>query len=290
MRIHTSDKTSPRSFPWLWFVRLPAIVFSIVVLGITASDASKWGGWECSVPSKLGYNIAVSVISFLVLVYSLLATGPSPQVRLLPWFIWGQIGLDAVMFILWLAATASSSYNCSDLCNACSAYSEVVYNSDVCFCFDNSNIYRRTYTPKPKGALYARAPRSSHSSNTGGGSLIAARQAFDAIMTIIFAFCLGATILWIVNSHQSGLTMPLAKVMEKEEEAGMPAGGAEFRSSIQRGTSADYYNGQPMAEQQVKPRIGSPTQQTFGPTTITKEGASEMPSAAMSEKLPTGPQ
>lgn len=124
-----------------------------------------------------------SVISFLVLVYSLLATGPSPQVRLLPWFIWGQLGLDAVMFILWLAAAASSSYNCSDLCNACSAYSEVVYNSDVCFCFDNSNIYKRTYTPKPKGALYARAPRSSHSSNTGGGSLIAARQAFDAIMT-----------------------------------------------------------------------------------------------------------
>ena len=78
--------------------------------------------------------------------------------------------------------------------------------------------------------------------------------------------------------------------MEKEEEAGMPTGGAEPRPSIQRGTSADYYNGQPMAEQQVKPRIGSPTQQTFGATYVSKEGASEMPSAAMSEKLPTGPQ
>ena len=131
-----------------------------------------------------------SVLSFLALIYFILATGPSPQVRLLPWFIWGQLGLDALMFILWLAAAASSSYSCSDLCNACSAYSEVLYDTDVCFCFDNTSIYKRTYSPKPKGILHSRSPRSqssggsgSRSSSGGGGSIIAARQAFDAIMT-----------------------------------------------------------------------------------------------------------
>lgn len=131
-----------------------------------------------------------SVLSFFALIYFILATGPSPQARLLPWFIWGQLGLDALMFILWLAAAASSSYNCSDLCNACSAYSVLSYDTDVCFCVDNTGIFKRTYSPKPKGVLHARSPKSylsgvsgSRSSSGGRGSILAARQAFDAIMT-----------------------------------------------------------------------------------------------------------
>ncbi|KAK3177997.1 hypothetical protein OEA41_000129 [Lepraria neglecta] len=306
MQIYTSDKTSPRSFPWLWFVRLPAIIFSIIVLGITASDASKWGSWECSIPSKLGYNIAVSVLSFLALIYFILATGPSPQVRLLPWFIWGQLGLDTLMFILWLAAAASSSYSCSDLCNACSAYSEVLYDTDVCFCFDNTSIFKRTYSPKPKGILHARSPRShssggsgSRNSSGGGGSIIAARQAFDAIMTLLFAFCLGATIFWIIKSRQTGsTTATMAMATEKQEEAGIPAAGAVPSSNEQSGAKAENYNGQPIQQQggvpqgtpMPYPQNGTPMQQNGGPTFISKEGASEVPPAATTEKVPVSHQ
>ncbi|KAK3170211.1 hypothetical protein OEA41_009597 [Lepraria neglecta] len=232
MQIYTSDKTSP----------------SIIVLGITASDASKCGRWECSIPSKLGYNIAVSVLSFLTLIYLILATGPSPQARLLPWFIWGQLSLDALMFILWLATAAPSSYSCNDLCNACSAYNEVLYDTDMCFCFDNTSIFKRTYWPKPKGILHSRSPRShssggsgGRSSSGGGGSIIAARQAFDAIMTLLFAFCLGATIFWIIKSRQTGsTTATMAMATEKQEEAGIPAAGAAPSSNEQSGAKAEH--------------------------------------------------
>ncbi|KAL2049279.1 hypothetical protein ABVK25_010457 [Lepraria finkii] len=306
MQIYTSDKTSPRSFPWLWFVRLSAIVFSVIVLGITASDASKWDSWECSVPSKLSYNIAVSVLSFLALIYFILATGPSPQVRLLPWFIWGQLGLDALMFILWLAAAASSSYNCSDLCNACSAYSVVLYDTDLCYCVDNTGIFKRTYSPKPKGVLHARSPKSyssggigSRSSSGGRGSILAARQAFDAIMTLLFAFCLGATIFWIIKSRQTGSTTTnMAMATEKQEEAGTPAAGAASSSNAQSGANAEHYNGQPMQQQggvpqgtpTAHPQNGTPMQPNGGPTFIPKEGASEVPPAATTDQVPVGPQ
>ena len=57
--IYSQDKTSPRTFPWLWFLRLPAIVISIIVLGITAANHSTFSNSGCSAPSKLSYNIAV---------------------------------------------------------------------------------------------------------------------------------------------------------------------------------------------------------------------------------------
>lgn len=130
-----------------------------------------------------------AVISFVVLIYFLLSTGPKPQLRLLPWFIFGQLGLDALMFVLWLAAAASSSYSCNDLCNACDfGYDYVFYDTESCFCVE---LFKRTTSPKPKGILEGRAPRarlgggSSSDSNGSGGSTIAAKQAFDAIMTCV---------------------------------------------------------------------------------------------------------
>ena len=127
-----------------------------------------------------------AVISFFVLIYFLLSTGPKPQFRLLPWFIFGQLGLDALMFILWLAASASSSYSCNDLCSACDyGYAYLYYDTEACFCIE---LFKRTTSPKPKGILEGRTPRArlgggSRSGSGSGGSTIAAKQAFDAIMT-----------------------------------------------------------------------------------------------------------
>lgn len=39
--------------------------------------------------------------------------------RRLPWHVYCQLGLDAFLFVLWLAATAASNYACSSLCSAC---------------------------------------------------------------------------------------------------------------------------------------------------------------------------
>ena len=129
-----------------------------------------------------------AVISFFVLIYFLLSTGPKPQLRLLPWFIFGQLGLDAFMFVLWLAAAASSSYSCNDLCNACNyIYDYVVYDTEACYCIDLN--FKRSTSPNPKGILEGRTPRarlgggSDSNSYGSGGSTIAAKQAFDAIIT-----------------------------------------------------------------------------------------------------------
>ena len=59
MQIYTTDKTSPRGAPYLWYLRIPAIAFSVVVLGITANDSSAFGSIACNAPAKLSYNLAV---------------------------------------------------------------------------------------------------------------------------------------------------------------------------------------------------------------------------------------
>ena len=61
--IYTRDKTSPRAFPWIWFIRLAQIFVTIIVLGITAANAASFGNTyygsnSCSVPGKLAWNIA----------------------------------------------------------------------------------------------------------------------------------------------------------------------------------------------------------------------------------------
>ena len=127
-------------------------------------------------------------MSFIALIYFILATGPSPKVRLLPWLIWGQLALDAFMVVLWLAASASSHYNCNDLCNACNDYTDIYYDNLYCYCVVD-DFYKRDYSPAPKGALSARTPRTygggGHGSTTSGNGLSAVRQAFDSLVTFV---------------------------------------------------------------------------------------------------------
>lgn len=124
-----------------------------------------------------------SILSLIALFYFILASGPSRITRTLPWFIWGQLALDALMFIFWLSAAATSSYSCTDLCNACGIIDGYVsFDSESCEC--STLFFKRDNSPRPVNVLQ---PRRSHSGggstdSTGGGS-IAAKQAFDAIMT-----------------------------------------------------------------------------------------------------------
>ena len=59
MQIYTSDKTSPRSFPWLWYIRLVALVITLIVLGITAANIATFHNIGCDAPARLLYNLAV---------------------------------------------------------------------------------------------------------------------------------------------------------------------------------------------------------------------------------------
>lgn len=120
-----------------------------------------------------------SILSLLALIYFILATGPNPATRLLPWFIWGQLVLDAIIYLFWLSAAATSGYSCIDLCNACDIADGYVYwGSLSCTCFSDI-YYKRDYSPKPVNVLQ---PRSRTRRTTSVGS-IAAKQAFDSLMT-----------------------------------------------------------------------------------------------------------
>jgi len=101
------------------------------------------------------------------------------------------------MFVLWLAAAASSSYSCDDLCNACAGAGDVNYNSQYCVCSvvndSFENAFKRSYSPNSRGLLEGRGPRShnsrssSQSPDAESRSANAAKKAFDAIMTCVLA-------------------------------------------------------------------------------------------------------
>ena len=220
-----------------------------------------------------------SVISFVILLYLILATGPSPKVRLLPWLIWGQLALDALLFVLWLAAGSTSSYNCNDLCNACSGFSELYYDNLYCLCFDN--VLKRDSSPVRRGPLMPRTPRSrgfggnsNSDDNSGGGSTADARKAFDAIVTYVFAprrtvgrwtdrkirrviffVCVVADLFWIFQASKSTSTTattsaPAGSMPAKQEETGATTAAAGIPlNDQQQGANAGYYGGQPMQQQ-----------------------------------------
>ncbi len=126
-----------------------------------------------------------SIISLVALVYFLLASGPSRTTRVLPWLIWGQLVLDAILFIFWLAAGATSSYSCTDLCNACGILEGYVsFDTESCECSDL--FFKRDYSPRRGSVLQLRRNRPSRrDSGTTVGGTIAAKQAFDAVMTYV---------------------------------------------------------------------------------------------------------
>ena len=216
-----AHREGDRGFPWLWFVRAVGLVVTIITLGLTATGAASFSSLGCTSPGKLNYNIAVvcfihrleepevpyqhlhflrvqslicfsrqTVLSFVALVYLLLSTGPTRPLKILPWFIFGQLAIDGVLFIFWLAAAASSSYSCDDLCSACYGLSYVAYANQDCICFDFIYKNKRSTSPNPGNVLLSKRRSRYHS---GGGSSSSAVKggtgdaviSFDAIMTYV---------------------------------------------------------------------------------------------------------
>ncbi|KAL8996917.1 MAG: hypothetical protein Q9169_003676 [Polycauliona sp. 2 TL-2023] len=203
IKMYISDKTSERCFPWLWFVRLVQMLVTIIVLAITASSASDFSSIGCSVPSKLGYNIAAAVLSFLVLLVLIFSTGPNPLFRMVPWLVWGQLALDIFMWIIWIAAAGVSQYNCSDLCSACADYDNVWAGGLFCYC-SSYFFYKRDQSPAPRGLKSSIEERAYYRSTGPGSAKKNAKAAFDSIMVVLFAFTTAATIFWIFKNRKSG--------------------------------------------------------------------------------------
>lgn len=51
-----TDKTAPRGFKWIWYIRIVQLLGTLIVIGLAALHASLWS--NCSVPSKIAWNLA----------------------------------------------------------------------------------------------------------------------------------------------------------------------------------------------------------------------------------------
>ena len=102
-----------------------------------------------------------AVLSFLVLIYFMFSTGPKPFLKVLPWFLIGQLILDAIMVVFWIAASAVSRLNCNDQCDACHYPDLVVFDGLYCTC----TIFDYTYWKRDA------APSSSANPSAFAGGL-----------------------------------------------------------------------------------------------------------------------
>ena len=130
-------------------------------------------------------NDPKAILSFLVLLYFLFSTGPKPILKVLPWFLFLQLLLDAVMMVLWIAASATSRLNCNEQCGACGWPLWVDFDGLYCTCdvFDYT-WWKRDASAKGSanpsafaGGLEKRARRRS-----GGGGTRGAKAGLDALL------------------------------------------------------------------------------------------------------------
>lgn len=270
--IYTRDKTSPRGFRWIWFIRVLQIWITLAVLGITASNAASFKDYSCSVPGKLAWNLACAVLGLLALAYFFLSTGPTPMFKILPWWIFIQLGLDTLMFIFWLSAAAASHYTCNDLCNACSNLASLSFGGLSCIC-DSASYYdyyddyydKRAMSPVKKGPLESR--RTHHPTRSTGST--AAKQGLDAIMVVLFAVTLASTCFWIFQNRRQSTTTTTAPATNPaaNAEAGVQQVSAEMKQDAPYNPNAinpnqgGYAPVSPIQQQTYPPQGQYPPQQ-----------------------------
>ena len=129
-------------------------------------------------------DIVKAVLSFLVLMYFMFSTGPKPVLKILPWFLIGQLVLDFVMVVFWIAAAAVSRLNCNDQCGACGYPDWVDFDGLYCTCtVVDYTIYKRGAAPSSSanplafsGGLEKRRARRSSSGTRG------AKTGLDAVL------------------------------------------------------------------------------------------------------------
>ena len=135
-------------------------------------------------------NPLQAVLSLFALVYLILSSGISRAFRVLPWWIFIQLGLDALFFIFWIAAAGTSHLNCQDLCSACDAWGGTVYlDSLYCTCYSSYDVIykKRNLSPNPNPGLSAglQKRRSRYSSAGRATGTLVAREALDAILVYV---------------------------------------------------------------------------------------------------------
>ncbi|KAL8726794.1 MAG: hypothetical protein Q9166_006476 [cf. Caloplaca sp. 2 TL-2023] len=242
------------------------MLLTIIILALTASNASDFTTIGCSVPSKLGYNIAAAVLSFLVLMVLILSTGATSTFRIVPWFAWGQLALDIFMFIIWLAAAGVSQYNCTDLCNACSAYDEVWSGGLHCLCSSYYLYYKRDQSPAPKNLAGAIQERAYYRHSGPGSSKRHAKIALDAIIVILFAFTIAATIFWIFKQRRSSAAAATTLNPENpnapQQPGTLPAAPAPGYSPSEKPNPS--YSQAPVLETSYPPQQPQPQMQQSG--------------------------
>lgn len=107
--------------------------------------------------------------------------------KVLPWLVWGQIALDGVMFVFWIAATATSPFTINDLVDACiNAYVDDFSNYDP---YDNSyyGSSKRDLSLVPRKLTGLLEPRRTRYSSSRGSSYhtagsVNARTAMDSLL------------------------------------------------------------------------------------------------------------
>lgn len=58
---NSTDKSAPRGFPWMWYIRFVQILLTLIVIAVAARVAaaiSNGDGGDCHVPHKVAWNIA----------------------------------------------------------------------------------------------------------------------------------------------------------------------------------------------------------------------------------------
>ncbi|KAI4112712.1 MAG: hypothetical protein LQ338_008282 [Usnochroma carphineum] len=239
------------------------MVVTILILAIAASSAHDFTGIGCSVPSKLGYNVAASVLSFFVLLVLLGSTGPIAALRVIPWFIWGQLALDAFMFLIWIAAAGISPYNCNDICSACARYDEVWAGGLDCLC-ETYFYYKRDQSPVPTGLARSIEKRRYQGYKLGAGKA-AGRIALDSIMVVLFAFTTAMGVFWFLKNRRSGAASSSAPAAQPTgpaaaQQSGNP-GAVQTTQVYPEKTDAPYTN-QPL-QQGTYPPQGQPQVQPY---------------------------
>ncbi|KAL9599163.1 MAG: hypothetical protein Q9219_004030 [cf. Caloplaca sp. 3 TL-2023] len=190
----TTDKNTPRCFPWLWsvnpralesrngesylrvvyrFVRVAQMVITIIILAITASNASDFSTIGCSVPSKLGYNIAAVSLN-----------AAQPMMEML---IFHQGG-----FVIPCA-------HCTSPLDWAEARTK-----DPSMVHLGYTIDKREQSPAPKGLTRSLHERAYGSYHRPGAGKAAGKTALDSIITVLFAFTTATSILWIFQNRRSG--------------------------------------------------------------------------------------
>ena len=127
-----------------------------------------------------------AVLSFLALIYLLLSSGLSRAFKILPWWIFIQIGLDALFFIFWISAAGTSPFSCNDFCGTCGylGYDVDLYlNGFECYCGYYILYEKRNVSPNPNlGLAGGLQKRRGHVAKAG---TFVARQAIDSIMVYV---------------------------------------------------------------------------------------------------------